>query len=415
MFDKDKWSEIFDTMSKNKLRTVLTGLSIAWGIWVLVILLGLTSGLSNGFSYNFRNTAMNSISIWGGETSKPYKGLPTNRRIDLDLRDIAALQYSIPGLQQISGEYRLWRGRSQLNYAKNYGNHSIKGVMPVYQKLEQQRILSGRFINEVDQHETRKVIVIAQDAVDNLFEGEDPIHKWIQVNGIPFEVVGIYEYESQGRGGSNRSSPVFIPLSAAQKVFKAEDKVDRILFSFADASELGSQQAEQRAIAALAARHQFDPTDERALSVNNNVENMNTFNSVFTGISAFTWFVGLGTIIAGIVGISNIMLIVVKERTREIGIRKALGATPRNVISQVILEAVFVTALFGFIGLFLGFIMIEGIASVVPGSEQFRDPEVRLSTALYSLTVLVVAGAIAGWIPARLAAKVRPIEALRDE
>lgn len=415
MFDKDKWAEIFDTMSKNKLRTVLTGFSVFWGIAVLVLLLGLTNGLSNGFSYNFRNKAMNSINVWGGETSIPYKGLPSNRDIQLDLRDMENLRHSIPGLIDISGEYSVWRGRSQINYEKEYGNHSIRGVQPAYMRLEQQRIVEGRFINAIDEAESRKVIVVAQDVVDNLFKGESPIHKWVKVNGIPFEVVGQYEYESKGRGGSNRSSSVFIPLSTAQKVFHAQNELDKIIFSFADDSELGSKQAESRAIATLASRHQFDPKDDRALYLNNNVENLKTFNQIFFGISAFTWFVGIGTIIAGIVGISNIMLIVVKERTREIGIRKALGATPRNVIGQVITEAIFVTAMFGFFGLFFGFISIEGIASVIPGSDMFRDPEVKLSTAFYSLVLLIVSGAIAGWIPARLAAKVRPIEALRDE
>ena len=294
MFDNDKWAEIFDTMSKNKLRTVLTGFSVFWGIAVLVLLLGLTAGLSNGFSYNFRNTAMNSITIWGGETSKPYKGLPTNRDIQLDMRDIETLKNVIPGLINISGEYRLWRGRSQLNYQKNYGNFSIKGIQPEYQTLEQQTVLKGRFINEVDQEETRKVIVIAEDAVEALFGDEEPIHEWIQVNGIPFEVVGVYKYESAGHGGSNQSSSVFIPLSAAQKVFHADQEVDKIVFSFADATELGAKQAESRAVATLAARHQFDPTDERALWLNNNVENMKTFNMVFGGITWFTLFIGLG-------------------------------------------------------------------------------------------------------------------------
>ncbi|HQV52022.1 MAG: ABC transporter permease [Flavobacteriales bacterium] len=415
MFDRDKWQEIFDTMSKNKLRTVLTGFSVFWGIAVLVLLLGLAAGLGNGFSYNFRNTAMNSISIWGGETSKIYKGLPPNREIQLDMGDIRALKNIVPGVIDVSGEFRLWRGRSQLNYGKNYGNFTIKGIQPNYQALERQVVTSGRFINEVDQNETRKVIVMAQDAVEALFKKEDPIHKWVQVNGIPFEVVGIYKFESEGRGGNNQSSSVFIPLSAAQKVFHADDKVDRIVFSFADASELGSKQAESRAIAVLSGRHQFDPKDDRALYIDNNVENLSMFNEIFGGINWFTIFIGLGTIIAGIVGVSNIMLIVVKDRTREIGIRKALGATPMNVISQVIMEAIFVTGVFGFFGLFFGFMLIEGLATAIPGSEMFRDPEVKLSVAVGALLLLVLAGAIAGWIPARIAANVRPIEALRDE
>jgi putative ABC transport system permease protein len=415
MFDRDKWAEIFDTMSKNKLRTVLTGFSVCWGIFVLVLLLGLTNGLSKGFTSRFKNTATNSISIWGNETSIPYKGLPSNREIQLDMKDINTFRQVIPGIQHISGEYRLWRGRSQLNFEKNYGSFSIKGIQPEYRFIEQQEVLEGRFINEIDQEKSRKVIVIAEDAVEALFKGGNPIHHWIQVNGIPFEVVGVYRYTQRGHGGSNQSSSVFIPLSTAQKVFHGDSNVDRILFTFADESTVGSKQAEIRAVSALASRHQFDPNDDRALHVNNNVENMTTFNNIFSGITWFTIIMGLGTIIAGIVGVSNIMLIVVKERTREIGIRKALGATPRNVITQVILEAIFVTGVFGFIGLFVGFILIESLATVVPGSEMFRDPEVKLNVAFGALALLVFAGAIAGWIPARIAAQVRPIEALKDE
>ena len=165
-----------------------------WGIFMLIILLGAGSGLRNGFSYDFRNLSMNSIEIWGGRTSIPYKGLPVNRRIKLDMQDMEAIRHSIPGIQHISGEYQLWKGRSQLNYKKNYGNFGIKGVQPEFRFLEKQRILKGRFINEVDQAEVRKVIVLAPDAVENLFKDEEPIHKWVQVNGIPFKVVGVYEW-----------------------------------------------------------------------------------------------------------------------------------------------------------------------------------------------------------------------------
>lgn len=217
-----------------------------------------------------------------------------------------------------------------------------------------------------------------------------------------------------GLSGGERS-PVYIPLSAAQKVFNAKGIVDDITFSFSDASIAGAKQAQERAIHTLARRHDFDPTDDRALWVNNNVENVGTMSNIFNGITAFLWFVGIGSLIAGIVGVSNIMLIVVKERTREIGIRKALGATPANVVGQVILEAVFITALAGWMGLVLGVFLMEGIASVVPGSEFFRDPTIQIDVAIYALAALIVAGALAGFIPARRAAAIRPIEALRDE
>ncbi|MBZ0207009.1 MAG: ABC transporter permease [Flavobacteriales bacterium] len=414
MFDAEKWAEIFDTISKNKLRTVLTGFSVFWGIFMLIILLGTGKGLSNGFSYNFRNTAKNTIDIWGGQTTKPWQGLAVDREIQLDTRDVEAMRTAIPGLEHITGNLRVWRGRSQLSRGKNYGNFTISGVTPEFTELQDQQILQGRFINEVDQIRTRKVIVLAEDSRDALFKGEDPIDQWVQVNNIPFQVVGVYRFESSGRG-MNQNSQVFIPLSVVQRVFNAQQSVDKITFSFLDGSIQGSEQAAQRAVAVLASRHRFDPTDERAVYVNNNVENAEVFGKIFGGINAFLWIIGIGTIVAGIVGVSNIMLIVVKERTREIGIRKALGATPADVVAQVIMEAVFVSAVAGYFGLVCGVGLLEFISSNVPGTEMFRDPTIDIGVALWATAVLVVAGALAGLIPARRAAAIRPIEALRDE
>ncbi len=275
-------------------------------------------------------------------------------------------------------------------------------------------MVSGRFINQSDQEQTRKVIVIAEDSRDALFKGEDPIDQWVQVNNIPFQVVGVYRFEGGGRG-QNQSSSVYIPLSVAQRVFNAQDRVDKISFSFSDGSLQGSEEAEKRALAVLSQRHRFDPTDDQAVYLNNNVENTEMFGKVFSGINAFLWVIGIGTIIAGIVGVSNIMLIVVKERTREIGIRKALGATPANVTGQVIMEAVFVSAVAGYLGLVCGVGLLEGLSSVIPGSEMFRNPTIDIRVALYATAVLIISGALAGLIPARRAAAIRPIEALRDE
>ncbi|MCB9183830.1 MAG: ABC transporter permease [Flavobacteriales bacterium] len=414
MFDREKWAEVFESIGKNKLRALLTGFAVSWGIFMLIILLGASGGLSKGFMYNFRNSATNSIHIWGNETSKPWNGLPPNRPITLTEEDVEALRNAIPGIQHISGQYRVWRGNTQLQYGKQYGSYGVRGVMPEWQSMEHQVIKAGRFLNEIDQQQGRKVMVIAQDARQDLFKEADPIGQWVNVNGIPFQVVGLYDYDSGGPEQGQRSA-VYVPLSVAQRVFNAKGEVDDILFTFADASIAGAQQAQQRAVHTLARRHQFDPTDERALWVNNNVENVGTISTVFTAITLFGWFVGIGSLIAGIVGIGNIMLIVVQERTREIGIRKALGATPGNVIGQVLLEALFVTTLFGFTGLGLGVLLLEGLASLIPGSEFFRDPTIDIGVAVKALAALIAAGTLAGYFPARRAARIRPIEALRDE
>ncbi|MFN3875914.1 MAG: ABC transporter permease, partial [Flavobacteriales bacterium] len=350
MFDRESWGEVFESIGKNKLRAALTGFAVLWGILMLIVLLGLSGGLAKGFSYNFRNTATNSIHIWGNETSKPWNGLPPNREIILEEGDVEALRHAIPGIEHISGQYRVWRGNTQLQRGKQYGSYSVRGVMPEWRHMEHQAIKAGRFLNEVDQQQGRKVMVIAQDAKADLFKGEDPIGQWVQVNGIPFQVVGLYEHESGGPEQGQRSA-VYIPLKVAQQVFDAKGQLDDILFTFSDASVAGAKQAQQRAVHVLARRHGFDPTDERALWVRNNVENLGTIGGVLAAITAFGWFVGIGSLFAGIVGIGNIMLIVVQERTREIGIRKALGATPANIVGQVMLEALFVTTLFGFFGL----------------------------------------------------------------
>ena len=415
MFDRENWGEIFESIGKNKLRTVLTGFAVFWGIFMLIVLLGLGSGLRNGFEYNFKNTAKNSIELWGGETSKPWNGLPANRNIKLTEDDVNALRNAVPGIVNISGNYRVWRGNSQLQHGKNYGSFSINGVEPESQKLESQKILRGRFINEVDQEQVRKVIVIAEDAQKELFKEEDPMHQWVNVNSVPFEVVGIYEFENDGEGGMMQRSPVFVPLSAAQRVFNAQREVDKIMFSFSDGSIVGSKMVQERAVHALARRHNFDPTDDRALWKSNNVENVATVSNIFGAITAFLWFVGIGSLIAGIVGIGNIMLIVVKDRTKETGIRKALGATPAKVVGQIMLEALFVTSIFGFIGLASAVGLLELLASVIPGTQFFRNPTIDIGVAVKALFALILSGALAGFFPARKAAAIRPIEALRYE
>jgi len=413
MFDSEQWREVFDNIAKNKLRAILTGVSVFTGIYMLIILLGAGRGLQNGFEQGFKGNAINAIHIYGGTTSLAYRGLASNRDVELDNEDLEALRRSMDELDKSSGKFRLRRGESLLNYKEKYGNYSIHGIEPEFIHLEDQTIVTGRFINELDMEEGRKVIILANDSRDKLFDKVDPLHKWVQVNGIPFEVVGVYKFQS-GRGQNDRSS-VFIPLSTAQRVFGGEQKLSEIAFTLHTITVEGSLRAAQRARAILANRHQFDPTDERAVWVQNSVENYAKFAGAFWAINLFIWIMGIGTIISGIMGVSNIMLIVVKERTREIGIRKALGATPRSVISQIMMEALVVTALAGYGGLLMGIGTLESISRILPGGPMFKDPEVSISIAVQALVLLIITGALAGLIPARRAASIRPIEALRDE
>jgi len=413
MFDREKWGEVFESIGKNKLRAVLTGISVFTGIFMLIILLGAGRGLRNGFEYGFRNQSVNTIHVGGGVTSKPWKGLLPNRRIRLDNADMAALRLGVREMQYSSGEYWLWRGESVLNYGTRYGNYTIQGIEPEYFHVESQIIEAGRYINEPDQQQGRKVIVLADDAKQKLFGDQDPLHQWVQVNGIPFEVVGVYRFEQTQ--GQNQRSKVFIPLSTAQRVFGAYTEIDEFHFTLGTATLEDSKRAASRVTAILASRHNFDPADLRAIWVENSLENYTTFSSVFGAISTFIWVMGIGTIIAGIMGVSNIMLIVVQERTREIGVRKALGATPRSVMGQVMMESLIVTAIAGYGGLVLGIASLEAISALLPGGPMFREPEVDLGIAIQALVLLIITGTLAGLMPARRAARIRPIEALRDE
>ncbi|MBL7956696.1 MAG: ABC transporter permease [Flavobacteriales bacterium] len=413
MFDREKWGEVLESIGKNKLRAALTGISVFTGIFMLIILLGAGRGLRNGFEYGFRNQSVNTIHVGGGVTSKPWKGLLPNRRVVLENADMAALRLGVRELEHSSGEYAIWRGESVLNFGDRYGNYSIRGIEPDYFYVESQIIEAGRYINEPDQQQGRKVIVIANDAREKLFGDADPLHQWVQVNGIPFEVVGVYRFEQTQ--GQNQRSKVFIPLSTVQRVFGAEQYIDDFHFTLGNATLDESKRAASRVKSILAARHNFDPTDPQAIWVENSLENYATFSGVFGAISTFIWVMGIGTIIAGIMGVSNIMLIVVQERTREIGVRKALGATPRSVMGQVMMESLVVTAIAGYGGLVLGIASLEAISTWLPGGPMFRNPEVDLGIAIQALVLLIVTGTLAGLMPARRAARIRPIEALRDE
>lgn len=413
MFDKEKWGEVFESIGKNKLRAVLTGVSVFTGIFMLIMLLGMGRGLRNGFEHGFRNNAKNVISVRGGSTTKPWKGMPPNRDIQLDNADLEAIRVGVPQVEHSSGEYWIWRGNSVLNYKDKFGNYSMQGIEPAYWHVETQTMVAGRYINEPDQQEGRKVLVLPTDAKEKLFGDEDPLNQWVQLNGIPFEVVGVYKFES-GQG-QNQRSKVFMPLSTAQRVFGAYRDLDEIYMTLGNSTLPEAVQAAKRVVAILATRHNFDPSDARAVWVENRLENYVKFEGIFVAINAFIWIMGIGTIIAGIMGVSNIMLIVVKERTREIGIRKAIGATPRSVMGQVMMEALVVTALAGYGGLLLGIAALESIAALLPGAPMFREPEVNIGIAIQALVLLIITGTLAGLIPARHAARIRPIEALRDE
>lgn len=410
MFDLDKWQEIFETIGKNKLRTFLTGFSVFWGIFMLIILLGSGNGLRNGFEEEFKSDAINSIWIYQGRTTIPYKGMQPGRHISFSDDDPDAIDNGrVSGLENVAP--RLWLGNRDFVYGSKKGNYQLISTRPGQFYAENATILTGRFINNKDLDDRRKVVAIGQPLQQELFPNGDHIGKIIKIGGIAFKVVGSFK-DSGGMGDNRRA---YIPMTVGQMVFDRGRNVHAISSTIGDATPEESLEIEQGIRNRLAALHQFSPEDKRAVWINNTTDQFMQVLNVLNAISLFVWIIGIGTIVAGIVGIGNIMMIVVKERTREIGIRKALGATPFSVVSLIIMEAIFITSIAGYMGLVAGVFTLEAVANAIEDPGIFQNPEVSLTTASIATLVLIVAGTLAGLFPAMKAASISPIEALREE
>lgn len=414
MFNLERWQEIFETLNKNRLRTFLTGLSVASGIFILVILLGFSSGIENGVTSEFQQDATNEISVWTRRTTKGYKGLNPGRYIQLKNNDFTSVSNSYDDyLEYRSANYSVWGG--QVVYKNESGNFRVQGVMPDYQFIENAGIIIGRFLNEADVRESKKVVVIGNKVKTDLFKNEDPIDKAISINGINFKVVGVYT----DPGGEREESNVYIPLTTVQNSFHGDDRIRNMSFTvkmsknFKEAVEL-SKNISAAIEADLKEKHIVAPDDSAAIRVNNTLEQAKKIYSLIDTIKAVFWFIGIGTIIAGVVGVGNIMIIIVKERTKEIGIRKAIGAKPNSIIGMILQEAIFVTMFSGLFGLIAGLGVLELVGPQID-SPFIKFPQVDFNTALTTVIVLVLAGTFAGFLPAYRAAKIKPIIALRDE
>ena len=405
--DIEKWNEIFISISKHKLRTALTALGVFWGIFMLVILLGAGKGLQNGIAYNFRSSAINSVWFHSGWTSKEFNGLPTNRRIIFTSEDVEQIEDRFPQIPHVAGRIYL-SGNMILKYKDKNLGYPVRAVYPAMQYLEDPNITKGRFLNDRDQAEIRKVAVIGEIVRKDVFGVEDPIGKEIILGSTAYRVVGV----SFNKESDQAQREILIPVSVGQVVYQGNRNITNIgvLTGEMNASEI--EELETGITEILAANHQFDPTDARAIRVNNRLEDYQNFVNLFRGINAFLWFVGVGSILAGIVGVSNIMLIIVKDRTREIGVRKALGATPSSIVSMVLSESIFITSIAGYAGLFFGAMVLYGISGIE--SDFFRSPEINVWVGISAVTILVVTGTLAGLIPARQAARIHPIEAMRS-
>jgi putative ABC transport system permease protein len=428
MLMRDRWGEVFDTIRRNKLRTILTAVSVAWGIFVMVVLLGLGHGLNNGIRSSFRRQAMNAIYMTANKTSVPNAGYGIGRRITFDNRDYERAR-KVAGIDHISGQYfvrggRFDGGEMRVRRGAKSNAFGINAVHPDAFYLGSNDIVQGRFLNSADVTGLRKVCVIGRPVRDFLFgapqgpgdpdrggaEPEPAIGQWIDVGNVAFEVVGIFSDE----GGEEQERQIYIPVSTAQLAFHGVDHLGMLMFTVGDATAKQSKAIADEVIGQLATAHQFSPDDKQAVRAFNTVEASESFRMVFFAISAFVVLIGCGTLLAGVVGVSNIMMIAVKERTREIGIRKALGATPFSIVAMIVQEAIFLTSIAGLFGLAAGVAALELIPRLAD-TEMIKNPSVDIGVGVMAAAGLVLAGALAGFVPARAAARVNPVHTLRDQ
>lgn len=409
MFNRDRWREIFDTISKNKLRTFLSGFTVALGIFIFIILFGLGNGLKNTFQEFFLDDASNTIFIYPGRTSEPYKGFKANRRIEFENEDLKEIDENFAFFI----EYLTPRiTRSALTRYKNESNtYPTRAVAPGHQFVEKTILMKGRYINPSDLEEKKKSAVIGRLVVKDLFKGEDPIGKYINIGTIAFKVIGVF----QDDGGDNEERNIYIPYTTRQLIEKSNDKVDQIIVSFRkELGHAGALALEKSLKNYFKEKKSIAPSDPNGVYFQNLTDDLKQSQQFAVVLQLIVSFVGLGTLIAGIIGISNIMVFVVKERTKELGIRKALGATPISVIQMILQESVFITTISGYIGLFLGILVLENIGLTL--EEYFiKNPFIDFGTAFAATLVLIIFGAVAGYIPAKRASRIKPIVALRDE
>ncbi len=419
LFDRDKFTEIWHALGKNKLRTFFTAFGVFWGIFMLVIMLGSGKGLHNGVSQGMGDMATNALFVWTQPTTISYKGFPKGRRYNFNNDDTQALRDNIPELEYIAPRLQAGGG-TENNVVRNErtASYSIQGDTPDMNKIDPVNILAGRFINENDIKDRRKVIVIGIRVKDEMFDkDEDPIGDYLRIRGVYFKIVGVYSSKKSDQQAERENQQIFMPFTTLQRTYNYGNIVG--WYSMTSYKDVPASVALEKVKDVLRERHSISPMDDRAVGSFNVENEFKKMVTLFTGINALIWIVGIGTLMAGVIGVSNIMLIVVKERTKEIGVQRALGATPLAVQTQIVLESVFLTSIAGYVGLVLGVGLLElinyALINFGASGEMFNNPEVDFNKAVSALIVLIISGALAGLIPARRATQIKPIDALRDE
>lgn len=416
MFDSDRWSEIWNTLSRNKLRSFLTAFGVGWGIFMLIVMLGAGNGLSNGVNKAFAGWASNSAFVWTQTTSIPYKGFPRGRYFEFENSDIELIRRKVTGVDALAPRLQLggWRGGNNVEYNGKTAAFTVNGDVPDVLRIQGTEIISGRFLNDLDVKDARKVAVIGSRVVELLYsDGEEPLGTWVKIQGVYFQVVGVHRPKASSNMGGDQSAVIHVPFSTFQRAFNTMNEVHWFALTALPGTPASDVQAQIKTL--MAVKHRIHPDDDLAFGGFNVEEMFDLTNNLFLAISGLGWFVGILTLLAGAIGVSNIMLVIIRERTKEIGIRRSLGASPRSITTQIVLESLTLTVIAGYLGLLAGMLLLEAVNAAGIDSDFFAKPEIDLSVALIALGVLIVSGLLAGLVPARRALAIDPVDALRAE
>ena len=421
MFDIDNINEIWQTIARNKTRSVLTAFGVFWGIFILVILLSCGKGFKNGMMRQIEGFATNSAFVFPMPTSEAYKGYQKGRHWEFDMSDIQSIVRNMNGIDIITPVTSVYtyNGDNNVFYSTKGGSFGIKGISPEYNEVERSKLLYGRFINETDIIEGRKVCVIGKKVYEDIIGlDKDPVGLMIKARGIYYQVVGVVQtYNENVTINGNLNETVLLPLTTMQKAYNLGDKFELLVFTAAKGSNIKDLQESVKDI--IKERHDISPTDNEAVMSVDFEQLFKVFEALFTGIAVLIWIVGIGTLMSGVVGVSNIMLVTIKERTREIGIRRALGAKPSLIIKQIMEESLLLTVLAGIVGLVIGVAIMAAVAVVVGKSASemvmFLDPSISFGTAIAAMVIIIMSGLLAGILPAKRATQIKAIDAIREE
>ena len=419
MFNRDKWNEIIEVLTANWLRTLLTAFGVFWGIFILILLLAAGKGLENGIRMDFGDTATNTMFMWTQTVTKSYQGMSKGRNFSYDLKDVREIRNNIDNLRFISPRNQLggFRGGSNVVRGLKTGGFDVYGDYPEIIKQEPMDIVEGRFINYNDIDDKRKVAIIGPAVKKSLYDyGEEILGTYIKINGVNFMVVGSYEKKTSGGDGEEEQKQIFVPFTAFSQAFNKGEKVGWMAITAVDGVPITD--IKEEIFNLVKSNHKIHPEDQRAVGHFDLYQQFRRVETLFMALKVIAYFVGILVLLSGVIGVSNIMLIVVKERTREIGIRRALGASPNKIRGQILLESVFLTIISGMAGIVFGALLIYGLnygLDMMDPIDMFANPSVNLGVVSVALTILIITGLLAGLIPAQTAVKLRPIEALRTE